>query len=330
MGKPDVLPKIPDLVTRLRGLLAQIPPGRVTTYGTLAEALGSPMAARWVGAFMLKHDHGPDCPCHRVVRSDGRLGLYIEADVAAKAQRLRDEGVVVDRGAVDLQAVRFDAFDTDRPLEKLRQAQESLASRILLSRRRRIPHWVGGVDVSYPDPDAGTAAYVLLDTQTWQRVWSTTIRREIRFPYISSFLAFRELPILLDLLAEVDAAGKMAPVLLVDGSGILHPRHAGIAAHLGVLAGIPTVGVTKKLLCGHIEGGDQLEPHQSRPVVHDDRVVGVALRPTAGSRRPLFISPGHRTDVAYAERLVRHLLVGHRLPEPLYWADRLSRAARRR
>ena len=64
---------------------------------------------------------------------------------------------------------------------------------------------------------------------------------------------------------------------------------------------------------------------ESRPVIHEDRPIGVALRPTAGSRRPIFISPGHRVDLPFCEQLVRQLLTGHRLPEPLYWADRFSK-----
>ena len=88
-------------------------------------------------------------------------------------------------------------------------------------------------------------------------VWSAKIRRAIRFPYITSYLTFRELPILLELLGEVRAAGRMAPVLLVDGSGILHPRRFGVASHLGVAADAATIGVTKKLLCGKVDiGGD--------------------------------------------------------------------------
>ena len=72
-----------------------------------------------------------------------------------------------------------------------------------------------------------------------------------------------------------------------------------------------------------------MEPEESRPVVHEGRTIGAALRPTAGSRRPIFISPGHRVNLARAEYVVRRLLAGRRLPEPLYWADRLSRAAGR-
>jgi deoxyribonuclease V len=150
------------------------------------------------------------------------------------------------------------------------------------------------------------------------------VRRRVAFPYISTYLSFREMPILLDLLAEVRAAGRLAEVVLVDGSGILHHRHAGIASHLGVVASLATVGVTKKLLCGRVDMRD-MAPGESRPVVHEDELTGVALRPTAGSLRPIFISPGHRMDVTSCEQLVRRLLTGRRLPEPIYWADRFSR-----
>ena len=112
--------------------------------------------------------------------------------------------------------------------------------------------------------------------------------------------------------------------VMVDGSGILHHRHAGIASHLGVVALLPTIGVTKKLLCGQVDI-EKMSPGESRPVLFDDELIGVALRPTAGSLRPIFISSGHHVDVAFAERLVRQVLKGRRLPEPIYWADRLGR-----
>ena len=59
-------------------------------------------------------------------------------------------------------------------------------------------------------------------------------------------------------------------------------------------------------------------------MVFEGQPVGVALRTTAGSRRPLFVSAGNRVDLAFSEQLIRSALHGHRLPEPLYWADRLS------
>jgi deoxyribonuclease V len=320
----EPFPTVPDLPLALGDLLRQVPAGRVATCGDLAEALGNRIAARWVGHFALHHEHGPQCLCHRIVRHGGQLGGYAAGSIEAKARRLGDEGVVLHDGLIDLEQFGFREFVADRPLERLRQIQETVQRRIVLRARRRIPKLVGGVDVAYPEPGVGMAAYALVDTQSGELVWSTTVCRPVAFPYISTYLSFREIPILLDLLAKVRAAGHMAEVVLVDGSGILHHRHAGIASHLGVVAALATIGVTKKLLCGRINV-QAMAPGESRPVIHEDQLIGVALRPTAGSLRPIFLSPGHRVDVVFCEQLVRRLLTGRRLPEPIYWADRLSR-----
>jgi deoxyribonuclease V len=323
-GMRDLLPDIPDLPGHLRELMQQVPAGRVTTAGALAEALGNPVAARWVGHFLLHHEHDAGCSCHRALRAGGALGPYIAGGAEAKAQRLRAEAVEVVAETVDLQRYAFRQFIGDRPLEQLRRAQEAILSKVEIRPRRQVPRWVGGVDVSYASRDEGVAAYALVDMSSGDLAWSATVRRPVRFPYISSYLTFRELPLYVELLAAVRAAGRMAPLVLVDGTGILHPRRAGIATHLGVVLRVPTIGLTKKLLCGQVDTREML-PLESRPVVHGNEEIGVALRPTAGSRRPIFVSPGHRVDVAFAEQIVRRLLAGHRLPEPLYWADRLSR-----
>ncbi|MGA2068806.1 MAG: endonuclease V [Thermoguttaceae bacterium] len=316
---------IPDMAGCLRRLLAQVPAGRVTTPGALAAALGNPVAARWVGHYLLHHAHEGHCPCYRVVRAGGRIP---PAAGATQAEQLRAEGIKVHDGTVDLEHYGFEQFACDRPLERLSRWQRDIVKRVRIRPRRpgtlRMPRLVGGVDVSYAGAEEGVAAYCLVDTATGGLAWSATVRRSVRFPYISSYLSFRELPVLLDLLAEVRAAGRLSPVVLVDGTGILHPRHAGIASHLGVLASVATVGVTKKLLCGEVRT-EGMRPLEARLIELDGRPTGIALRPTAGSRRAIYVSPGHGVDLASAERLAGRLLLGHRLPEPLYWADRVSR-----
>lgn len=322
MAEP--FPAVPDLTRSLGDLLRQLPAGKVATCGDLAEALGNRIAARWVGHFALHHDHRPGCPCHRIVRLGGELGGYAAGSIEDKARRLAAEGVAVQEGRIDLERFGLREFVSDRPLERLRHVQEAIQRQIVLRPRRRMPKLTAGVDVAYPQPGLGVAAYALVETATGELVWSTTVRRPVTFPYISTYLSFREIPILLELLDEVRRAGRMAEIFMVDGSGILHHRHAGIASHLGVTAALPTIGVTKKLLCGKVDIR-AMAPGELRPVVHDDQLIGVALRPTAGSLRPIFVSPGHRVDVSFCEQLVRQLLRGHRLPEPIYWADRLSR-----
>ena len=315
---------LPDLPRCLIDLLAQIPCGRVTTYGVLAEALGSEAATRWVGHWMLHHDHRPGCLCHRVVRTDGSVGRYIAEATSDKTALLTSEGVAFEEGRVrTLDQVLFRSFRTSRPLVALRTMQEAVSREITLRGRRTMPNTVAGVDVSYSG-EQGTGAYVLWDLVREERIWSAMVTQEVVFPYITGFLAFRELPILLALIEVAQTAGQLADVVIVDGSGILHPRGVGIACHLGVLTSLPTIGVSKKLLCGRTNLAG-MAPQEARPVLVGGRKRGVALRATAGSRRPIFISPGQRIGLGMAELIVRRQLRGRRLPEAQYWADRLSR-----
>ena len=315
---------LPDLPGCLEDLIRQIPRGRITTYGALAEALGSEAATRWVGHWMLHHEHRPGCTCHRVVRADGSVGRYIAEAVADKETLLSNEGVLFEEGLVrELDRQVFRSFRTNRPLVGLRAMQEDVCERISLRGRRTMPKTVAGVDVSYSG-QCGTGAYVLWDLTSEERIWTTAVSQEVTFPYITGYLAFRELPILLALMEAAQVAGRMADVVITDGSGILHPRGVGIASHLGVVASVPTIGVSKKLLCGQVNI-DEMAPEEARPVLMNGRRRGAALRATAGSRRPIFISPGHRIGVDMAELIVRRQLRGRRLPEAQYWADRLSR-----
>jgi deoxyribonuclease V len=204
--------------------------------------------------------------------------------------------------------------------------QLQLAERVVLCPCENLPQSLAGVDVAYPSEYEAVASYVLIDARTAQLQWSAAVRRKIVFPYITSFLGFRELPPLLAAIQQARRAGRLAEALLVDGSGVLHQRHAGIASHLGVLTGLTTVGVTKRLLCGQVDIGG-MDWGEARDVVHEGQVVGVALRTTPRSRRPIFVSPGHKCDLRFCQTVVHMMLRGRRLPEPLYWADRLCRQA---
>ena len=229
----SILPSIPEMSALLEVLLAQVPAGFVTTHGRIAAALGDVIASRWVGHHVLHHRHLNQCCCHRIVRASGELGGYISGGVERKAEMLAREGVSVRGGRVDISEFGFDRFQTDSPLTQLKQMQHSLRAKISLRCRQRRPRLVAGVDVSYRPPNQAIAAYALFDVVTQQLVWSTTIQRTTSFPYIPSYLAFRELPVLIDLLDHVQRHDRMAQVLMVDGSGILHPRSAGLATLLG-------------------------------------------------------------------------------------------------
>ncbi len=88
-----------------------IPMGRVTTYGAIAKAIGSPRAARAVGNALGANTNPIVVPCHRVVRADGVLGGYSGGEgPTTKAKLLAREGVKVSAGRVNLNRYLFADF----------------------------------------------------------------------------------------------------------------------------------------------------------------------------------------------------------------------------
>ena len=212
---------------------------------------------------------------------------------------------------------------------------------------------VGGVDVSFikdSETDA-CAAIVVCSLPSLEVVYERYERVVLKAPYIPGYLAFREVDFLVSLLAELQASQpRLFPqVVLVDGNGILHPNRFGLACHLGVLAGVATVGVGKTL---HAVDGLTREGLQrltqagcaragdSADLLGDSGAVwGAALRTTdpdpkrapkgdgtGGNAlfKPVLVSIGHGLSLASALKLVRRC-IKHRIPEPVRQADLRSR-----
>ncbi|TWU12909.1 Endonuclease V [Symmachiella macrocystis] len=324
----DIDVEIPDLPAALRDLIAQIPPGRVTTYGALAAALGSDSATRWVGSYVLDPLVAAALPVHRIVLAAGELGLYYTGDAADKCLRLQSEGIEVEKDRIELPRWFFDGFQSSQPLRTLSALQEDYTKRLQLTRPAARPQTVGGVDLSYITDGRAVAGYALIDVATRKLLWSTTLTAEVAFPYIPTFLSFRELPLLLRLLDQVRREDRMPDLVFVDGNGVMHDRRMGIACMLGIAADVATVGISKKLLCGQVET-DDMAHREARPVVDGEEVLGMALK-SRNSSKLIYVSPGHRIDFATALEVTQSLLAGHRLPEPTHWADKLSRDEVRR
>ncbi len=204
-------------------------------------------------------------------------------------------------------------------LERARRFQEFVASRVVQRDEFGPLRKVGGVDVTYKG-DLAISAAVVIDPGTLRVVdWSTSVT-EVRFPYIPTLLAFREI---WPAVRALRGLRSTPDIVLVDGNGRLHPYRAGFASHLGVVMDVPTVGVAKKLLCGRV--GEWRG--NSAPVYLDDEVIGIALLTRKGSR-PIYVSVGHRVSLSTAVRLVLRLTKpGKRLPEPIVQAHRLTRSA---
>ncbi len=166
---------------------------------------------------------------------------------------------------------------------------------------------------------------------------------EVSFPYIPGLLAFRELPALLEAFRHL----KVKPdAIIVDGQGIAHPRHFGIACHLGLELNIPTVGCAKTRLYGNFKEpadvkGEWSPLLESIGVGKEDNFpkivcnhsntneIGRVLRTRTGVK-PVFISPGHLCDAENAIKLVLTCCTRYRLPEPIRAAHKLANEVRHR
>ncbi|MEU0565686.1 endonuclease V [Nonomuraea sp. NPDC005983] len=179
---------------------------------------------------------------------------------------------------------------------------------------------VAGLDVHYHGDDELSAAVVVLDGGTLDVVEQVVVHGRAAFPYVPGLFAFRELPALVEALERL----TVTPGLLVcDGYGLAHPRGFGLACHLGVLTGLPSLGVGKTAFVGTHE-----EPSPERgawsPIVLDGVTVGRALRTRRGVK-PVYVSQGHRIALDTACDQVLRLAPSVRLPEPIRRADHLAR-----
>ena len=118
---------LPDLWKETYDLVAQVPEGRVTTYGEVAKALGDIVASRFVGLAMSRNEAIERVPCRRVVQSDGYVGGYTGGGPGKKIELLRGEGIeLLESRIVNLDKVLFSDFKSNYPLRKLRKKQIDL------------------------------------------------------------------------------------------------------------------------------------------------------------------------------------------------------------
>lgn len=185
------------------------------------------------------------------------------------------------------------------------------------------PRLVAGVDAAFPRSGgrrgAGrecAAAAVVWDLAERRVVEERVVRLPVTFPYVPGLLSFREGPAVLAALAALDSPVEC---VLCDGQGRAHPLRFGLACHIGLLAGLPSIGCAKSRLVG-----DWAPPGERRgrraPLVHRGELVGTVLR-TRDGVRPVFVSAGHLMDLPTAERIVLRCGAGFRLPEPVRRAD---------
>lgn len=211
-------------------------------------------------------------------------------------------------------------------LAAARDLQRELAGRVIADRPLGQHATVGGADVSFNKFSSTLfAAVVVLRADTLEEIDRAGVVAEAKFPYIPGLLSFREAPPVLEAFARLSVKPD---ILICDGQGIAHPRRLGLASHLGIWLGIPTIGCAKSHLFGDFD-----EPGPTRgqwsPMKDGEATIGAVLR-TRDRVKPLFVSPGHLCDLSGAIAAVLAATPRYRLPVTTRMAHDFVNELRRR
>ncbi len=190
--------------------------------------------------------------------------------------------------------------------------QKELASRVEQEPPLTECKLVAGADISYSlRSDVFFAGVVVLRTSDWQVIEKHGVVRKAPFPYVPGLLSFRESPAVLDAFAKVKAEPD---AVMVDGHGYAHPRRFGIACHLGLCLDRPTIGCAKSLLIGTFRE-PALKSGSQTALVDKGETIGKVVR-TKNGVQPVYVTVGHRIDLASAVKWVLRSCRGYRIPEP--------------
>ncbi|AYV76692.1 MAG: endonuclease V [Terrestrivirus sp.] len=195
--------------------------------------------------------------------------------------------------------------------------------------------YIGGVDISFEKKDPNNACVFIViiempksEYHDMKIVYEDHKIIRLNVPYISGFLAFREVSHYKDLIETMkQKAPQFFPqIILVDGFGTLHHRGFGSASHLGVICDVCTIGCAKTLI--NMDGLFEKDIKQKFKNDHNlkeldlvgssGKIHGKAL--LTGNSNPIYISTGHKISLETAAKVVKKISK-YRIPEPIRQAD---------
>jgi deoxyribonuclease V len=185
------------------------------------------------------------------------------------------------------------------------------------------PQLAAAVDLAYTLDGTRAFAVALVMDPAFRILETRVACGEPDMPYVRGYLAFREGRLTLAALGLLEHAPQL---VFLDAHGVVHERGLGLASEVGVLLGVPTVGVPKTPFHA-VERQPARERGSYDVLTKEWGAQGAAIRLRTASK-PVYVSPGHLTDLASAIALALRWSSGeHRVPEPLAAAHTLSRLA---
>ncbi|MCX5655578.1 MAG: deoxyribonuclease V [Planctomycetota bacterium] len=193
------------------------------------------------------------------------------------------------------------------------QLQRELAGRVIEGPPLEHAETVAAADVSAGKREEWIiAAVVVMRLADFAVLETREAGMKAAWPYVPGCLSFREAPVVLEAFRKLRT---VPDVIIIDGQGRAHPRRLGLASHIGLALEVPTVGCAKSRLIGEVRGGLGLARGSRAALWDAGERIGTVLRTRTGVK-PVYVSVGHRIDLASAERWVLAAAPRYRLPEP--------------
>lgn len=192
---------------------------------------------------------------------------------------------------------------------------------------------IAGVDLAYwkneKNHEYAVCCIVVIDYSTHDVVDKQQYHNKISIPYMSGFLAFRELPLVLKTVEKL----KFKPdIFMFDGNGYLHPRHMGIATHASFYLERPTIGVAKTYY-RFDKNLNYKQPDNDAgcfsDITFNGEIYGRVLR-THKNVKPVFLSVGNNISLDMATKITLNVIGKEsHIPIPTRLADLETHYARK-
>ncbi|MBP1910686.1 endonuclease V [Methanolobus bombayensis] len=211
---------------------------------------------------------------------------------------------------------------SSRTLEELRVLQNKAIENLSLGDGFAKIDMIAGVDCAYFD-DNIVCSMPVLDYNSLDIIEKKHVVQKVPLPYIPTYLNFREGQAIASVFMEIE---NKPDIIVFDSCGINHPIKAGMATYFGAVMGIPTIGVSKKILCGSSQ--IPVEVGESQKLIYKGEQVGWLYKSNKRSN-PIIIAPGHGVSVESSLDIVKHCLKGYKLPEPTRLAHMYAAEAKK-
>ena len=210
--------------------------------------------------------------------------------------------------------------------EKLKVLQQELSDKVIIPSKNGYFPKDGDLIFTFDIQYSGDIGYVAADIQAWNGtpLQIVVAAYQATVPYQPGYFAFREGPLLIQLLNDIKNNLQLSPdLIIIDGHGTAHPRRLGVASWVGVQVDIPTIGIAKEPLLKY-NNKPQSATGSYSSIILNEEAVGFILR-TQDGVKPIYVSAGHLVSQENTKAIAMALRSPYRIIEPIRRADQAAR-----